>query len=248
MKSHIEKKLSEYFNSAGQQAQFSLPSDMLKTAGVLVGAGLVPCLSAGTSSAAIITGTNFSTLSGAALTTVNATMMVPVDMFFNGFFLGRFGGGGTGYYAGKTYVYPAALLDAHVIGATSTIYSRPYAKVLQPGESISVGAPFGSGSLPASAPFNSVAALRTGEQLLGFKFSIASEGEPDLRLGYIEVDLIDPENLRLISWGYNDVFESFTIPEPQGGEEGGAVPEPGALALLAFGAGGLMAMRKRKFT
>ena len=73
--------------------------------------------------------------------------------------------------------------------------------------------------------------FQSGTNYIGFKFHNASAGA--LNYGWAEVNI---GSLDVVQWAYENTGAPIMV---------GAVPEPSALALLAAGAAGLLAYRRR---
>ena len=69
---------------------------------------------------------------------------------------------------------------------------------------------------------------------MGFSFELESDGSKVY--GWAEIQRIDKQNGRLLGWAYDDSGAEIMI------------PEPGALALLALGAAGVVSWRRHKKT
>ena len=67
---------------------------------------------------------------------------------------------------------------------------------------------------------------------IGFSFELESDGTTVY--GWAEIERIDASNGRLLGWEYDDSGAPITVPEPAG------------LALLALGAAGVSALRKKR--
>ena len=80
-----------------------------------------------------------------------------------------------------------------------------------------------------------------------FGFSFTLEGESDSGLaagstvyGWAEVERIDAANGKLLGWAYEDSGDPIRVGQTS------SIPEPNTLALLAFGAAGVTALRRRR--
>ena len=67
---------------------------------------------------------------------------------------------------------------------------------------------------------------------VGFSFELESDGTTVY--GWAEIERLDSANGRLLGWAYDDSGAPITVPEPAG------------LALLALGAAGVSALRKKR--
>ena len=76
---------------------------------------------------------------------------------------------------------------------------------------------------------------------LGIRFSLEAGG---LVYSWMEVERVADRHGRLLGWAYEDDGTAIHIGDT--GDGGAPVPEPGGLALLASGAAGLMALRKKR--
>jgi hypothetical protein len=72
---------------------------------------------------------------------------------------------------------------------------------------------------------------------VGFSFPLG-DGAGSTVYGWAEVERVDGSNGILRGWGYEDSGDPIAIP--------GVVPEPSGLALLALGATGVAALRRRR--
>ncbi len=135
---------------------------------------------------------------------------------------GNYQGAYVSYYPGK------------VVGFTSGL---SYVSALSAGTVIDAGNAnsqfFGSMAYGANNPnaeFNNVT-----DAYIGLAFPIGGVNH----YGWVRVDVDNAAGTFVIKdWAYDDVAGQ--------GIEAGAVPEPGALSLLAVGAAGVMAMRRRQ--
>ena len=76
---------------------------------------------------------------------------------------------------------------------------------------------------------------------LGIK--LEAEGGGDL-YGWMEIERVDKLNGRVLGWAYDDSGAAIHIGDT--GEGGAPVPEPSGLALLAAGAAGVTAFRRKR--
>lgn len=75
--------------------------------------------------------------------------------------------------------------------------------------------------------------LQDGDRdYIGFSFELESDGTTVY--GWAEIERLDYANGRLLGWAYDDSGNPITV------------PEPGGLALLALGAAGVSALRKKR--
>ncbi len=96
--------------------------------------------------------------------------------------------------------------------------------------------------------FNSTTSLSKGAWnengfvgYFGFRFTL-DDASPNAAVGttvygWAQVERVSPSSGRLLQWAYEDSGAPIQV---------GAVPEPGTLSLLALGAAGIAALRKRR--
>lgn len=135
-----------------------------------------------------------------------------------------------GNYQGATVNY----FPGQVVGFNNGL---AYASALSFGASIDAGTvgPSFYGSLAYGAANPNAEFNNATDAYIGLSFPIAGQ----THFGWIRVDIDNAAGTFLIKdWAYEDVAGQ--------GIAAGAVPEPGALSLLAVGASGVLAMRRRK--
>jgi hypothetical protein len=213
-KESVEKKWSDYAQTAQQDKKASALPTLLKTTGVLAGVALVPCLSASMAQGAVIAGTGF----GAQSTVGTGPTSQVVDLF-----------------GGK------ASLSVYVNG------SVPYLWLESAGLNTGI---FVSGSnLRQFANGSLIGGLSTDTRTGGdfardattYFGVIFTDDLDDDHIGWVEVevDMNDSDSyIKFIAWGYETDADTPI--------SAGAIPEPSSLALLACGAAGLVAKRRKK--
>jgi hypothetical protein len=241
-KESVEKKWSDYAQAAQQEGKVSALPTLLKTTGVLAGVAIVPCLSAGTAQAAIVTGTNFTVNSTPGVT---GGPVVAIGDSFKAF------NGNAGWYLVNNFTRSTYTFDGSTYTNSTTLNSSvagdvmvmPYLSIAGPANVLDSSSGYAL-LMPAAAVIsagagsfsNYMGVPASGNGYLGIEFDISG----GTHYGWIEVSLsTDPEQaIELVKWGYND----------EAGEsiEAGQIPEPTTMALLACGAAGLMAKRRKK--
>ncbi len=141
---------------------------------------------------------------------------------------------GGGNYQGATVSgYPGQL-----VGFTTGL---TYATALNAGDAIDAGTvgPSFFGGLAYGANNPDAQFNNATDAYIGLSFPIGGNAPQFLHYAWIRVDIDNASGTFVIKdWAYED--------QAGVGIAAGAVPEPGALSLLAAGATGLLAMRRRK--
>lgn len=134
---------------------------------------------------------------------------------------GNYQGATVSYYPGKLVGFNNGLAYVSALGAGATI------------DAGTVGSDF-FGSLAYGASNPNAEFNNATDAYIGLSFPIGG----GTHFGWIRVDIDNAAGTLLIKdWAYDDAAGV--------GIAAGAVPEPGALSLLAAGAAGVMAMRRR---
>ncbi|BBO86545.1 hypothetical protein DSCO28_71110 [Desulfosarcina ovata subsp. sediminis] len=168
--------------------------------------------------AAIVTGTNF-VVDGSV---VNSPILTDPDSSYLGAFNNQ-----ASWCMDSRFSFAGG---QGVLIRTNTNYN-PGVRFLSTGQQISAGTAFGD---MANWTY------RAGESgYIGIKFKISGS----YHFGWIEASVNEAgDELALHSWAYEDEAGKAIA----AGDIGSAVPVPGSLALLASGAAGLAALRRRK--
>ena len=157
-------------------------------------------------------------------------------------FLHATGAAGTRGFAGFYFGATSNVLSAQFIGVAGTFGGNPYHYVgkLNFGESIANQAFLGNvpghyNPLATGAGYPNSQWAEAGIGFIGFRFNLGG----GIQYGWAQLDMNGPNlnSYTLIDYAYTDPGETLTA---------GQVPEPGSLALLAFGAVGLLAWRKQR--
>ncbi len=75
-----------------------------------------------------------------------------------------------------------------------------------------------------------------------FRLHFILESTSDWVVGWAEIQRMDGSNGKLLGWACEDSGDPIQV------GDAGAIPEPNTFALLALGAAGVTALRRRKST
>jgi hypothetical protein len=152
--------------------------------------------------------------------------------------------GGIGSYGSRWLGVGSAITSGTAIFHAGTFNGNSLAGQLAPGDLVGSathtpgGSWFGNLHSTSSNGGQGGAWDVDGERgYIGFSFPLA-DGAGSTVYGWAEVERVDGSNGILRGWGYEDSGDPIAIP--------GVVPEPGGLALLALGATGVAALRRRR--
>jgi hypothetical protein len=124
--------------------------------------------------------------------------------------------------------YPTFTGPNDVVGVPNTLYSLPA------GTSIGPGSPF----VGPNGGSNGYFGFLSGPGLAGFKFVTASS----MHYGWVRL-ATSPTNFTVVDWAFESVPNAPILAGATA-----ATPEPSTMALLALGAAGVTALRRRKKT
>lgn len=168
----------------------------------------------------------------------DVTVSGPVGVDFNGDGVAEFtfdrqaGSLGPAAFEGVT-------VDTHGNAVVASTKGSSYAAALSGGETIDAARTFTSGDSIVLAKYGvGIGEFQnSGLGYLGVRFTIPADADP--HFGFIEVSATgDRITLTRLLW---DSGIGTPVVTP-----GGSVPEPGTLALLVAGAGGVLALRRRR--